>query len=330
MHRQQAGSGRGWWWPLLALSLCLGSSIAGAQPFPTRPLKMIVPYPAGGSVDLFGRAFAERMQTALGQPIVAENRTGATGVIAHEALAKAAPDGTTFAISGTSPLVLAPHQYKSLPYDPLKDFAYVACAGTTPFVLDVTPSLPVRTVQELVAYAKAQPGKLNFGSAGIGNSAHLAAELFKRAAGVDMTHVPYKGNALAMTDLIGGQIQVLFDPVQTTLRQARAGKIRALAVTSKQRFSGLPDVPTVAESGYPQYEFVVWYAFIAPAATPAAIVARLNAEINTVLRDPAMKERFAALGAELTESTPQGCTEFVRKELPFWGRMFAEIGVKPE
>jgi tripartite-type tricarboxylate transporter receptor subunit TctC len=314
----------------LMAALMLGPALALAQTFPSRPLKMIVPYPAGGSVDLFGRAIAERLQVALGQPIVAENRTGATGVIAHEALAKAAPDGTTFAISGTSPLVLAPHQYKSLPYDPLKDFAYVACAGTTPFVLDVHPALPVRSVQELVALAKAQPGKLNFGSAGIGNSAHLAAELLKRAAGVDLVHVPYKGNALAMTDLIGGQIQVLFDPVQTTLPQARAGKVRPLAVTSKQRFPGLPDVPTIAESGYPSYEFVVWYAFIAPAATPAPIVARLNTEINAVLRDPVLKERFAAQGAELTESTPQGCTEFVRKELPFWGRLFSEIGVKPE
>lgn len=328
MHQQQAGGRGGWRWLLIAL--WLAPSLASAQAFPSRPLKMLVPYPAGGSVDLFGRAIAERVQIALGQPIVAENRTGATGVIAHEALAKAAPDGTTIAISGTSPLVLAPHQYKALPYDPLKDFTYLACAGTTPFVLDVTLSLPVRSVQELVAYAKAQPGKLNFGSAGIGNSAHLAAELFKRAANVDLVHVPYKGNALAMTDLIGGQIQVLFDPVQTTLPQARGGKIRPLAVTSRQRFPGLPDVPTIAESGYPQYEFVVWYAFIAPAATPAPIVARLNAEINSVLRDPAMKERFAAQGAELTESTPQGCSEFVRKELPFWGRMFTEIGIKPE
>ncbi|MSQ70204.1 MAG: tripartite tricarboxylate transporter substrate binding protein [Betaproteobacteria bacterium] len=289
---------------LLAVTIVL--PIPGlAQTFPTRPLKMLVPYPAGGSVDLLGRAFAEKMQATLGQPIVAENRTGATGVIAHQAIAKSAPDGYTIGISGTSPLVLAPHQYKNLGYDPIKDFAYVACPGTTPFVLDVTQSLPVKNVQELVAYAKANPDRLNFGSAGIGNSAHLAAALFQHTVSVAMTHVPYKGNALAMIDLVAGQIQVLFDPVQTTLPQLRGGRIRALAVTSKHRFPGLPDVPTIAESGYPGYDFSVWYAFIAPAGTPAPVVARLNAEINRILRDPAMKERFAAQGADLVESTPE-------------------------
>jgi tripartite-type tricarboxylate transporter receptor subunit TctC len=318
-------------------ALALGATLAGAWPpsaaaqsYPSRPIRLVVPYPAGGSVDLLGRAIGERLASALGQPVVPENRTGATGAIAHEALARAAPDGYTIAISGTSPLVLAPHQYRKLGYEPLRDFAYLSCTGTTPFVLDVALALPVRNVQELVAYARANPGKLNFGSAGVGNSAHLAAELFQRAAGIDMIHVPYKGNALAMIDLVGGQIQVLFDPVQTSLPQIRAGKVRPLAVTSKTRFSNLPDVPSIAESGYPDYAFEVWYAFIAPAATPAPIVARLNAEINKVVRDPEMRARFAAQGAELTESTPEGCAAHVRRELPFWGKVFAELGVKPE
>ncbi len=303
---------------------------SGAQGFPNRPIKLIVPYPAGGSVDVLGRAVGERLQAVLGQPVVPENRTGATGTIAHQAIAKAPADGYTIGISGTSPLVLAPHQYRNLPYDPLKDFAYLSCAGTTPFVLDVHPGVPARNIAELVAYAKANPGKLNFGSAGIGNSAHLSAELFMRAAGISMVHVPYKGNSLAMTDLIAGQIQVLFDPVQTSLPQIRGGKVRPLAVTSKSRFSHLPEVPTVAESGYPTYEFTVWYAFLAPAGTPAPVVARLNSEINRILRDTVMKERFAAQGADLTESTPEDCAAYVRRDLPFWGKMFAEIGVRPE
>jgi len=291
---------------------------------------MIVPYPVGGSVDVLGRAVADQLQAGLGQPVVADNRTGATGTIAHQMVATATPDGYTIGMSGTSPLVLAPHQYRNLPYDPLKDFVYLSCAGTTPFVLDVNPALPVRSVQELVAYAKANPGKLNFGSAGLGNSAHLSGELFKRVTGIDMVHVPYKGNALAMTDLVSGQIQVLFDPVQTSLPQIKAGRVRPLAVTSKTRFDQLPDLPTIAESGYPAYEFVVWYAFIAPAATPSPIVTRLNAEINKVLRDPAMKARFSAQGATLTESTPDGCASFVKAELAQWGKMFSDLGIKPE
>jgi tripartite-type tricarboxylate transporter receptor subunit TctC len=301
-----------------------------AQSYPTHPIRMIVPYPAGGSVDLLGRAIADRISVPLGQPVVADNRVGATGAIAHQILAAAPADGYTIGMSGTSPLVLAPFQIRNLPYDPTKDFAYLACPGTTPFVLDVHPSLPVKNVQELVAYAKANPGKLNFGSAGMGNSAHLSAELFKRATGIDMVHVPYKGNALAMQDLVAGNIQVLFDPVQTSIPQIAAGKVRPLAVTSKARFADLPNVPTVAESGYPSYEFVVWYALLAPAGTPAPIVTRLNAEINKAVGDPEMKKKFAALGADLTESKPDECAAFVKGELALWGKLMADVGIKPE
>ncbi|MFC6284586.1 MULTISPECIES: Bug family tripartite tricarboxylate transporter substrate binding protein [Polaromonas] len=304
--------------------------LALAQSYPSRPIKMVVPFAAGGSVDVLGRVIADKVSLALGQPVVPDNRIGANGTIAHQMVASAPPDGYTIGMSGTSPLVLAPHQYKSLPYDSRRDFTYLACAGTTPFVLDVNPALPVKNVRELVAYAKANPGKLNFGSAGLGNSAHLSAELFKQVTGIDMVHVPYKGNALAMADLVSGQIQVLFDPVQTSLPQIRAGKVRPLAVTSKTRFAELPDLPTVAESGYPNYEFVVWYAFIAPAATPAPVVARLNSEINKVLRDPEVKARFAALGANLTESTPGECANFVRSEYAQWGKLFTDLGIRPE
>jgi tripartite-type tricarboxylate transporter receptor subunit TctC len=314
----------------LALLAVLAFSDAAAQPYPNHSIRMIVPYPAGGSVDVLGRAVADKLTASLGQPVVPDNRPGANGSIAHQAVATAAPDGYTIGMSGTSPLVLAPHQIKDLPYDTTKDFAYLACAGTTPFVIDVHPSLPVKNVQELVAYAKANPGKLNFGSAGMGNSAHLSAELFKRATGIDMVHVPYKGNALAMQDLIAGNIQVLFDPVQTSIPQIQGGKVRPLAVTSKTRFAELPNLPTVAESGYTGYEFVVWYAFVAPAATPAPIVARLNAAINKAVTDPEMKKKFAALGADLTASKPDECGAFVRNELAVWGKLMAEVGIRKE
>jgi tripartite-type tricarboxylate transporter receptor subunit TctC len=306
------------------------ASGAAAQGYPTHGIRMIVPYPAGGSVDVLGRAVADKLALSLGQPVVPDNRVGANGSIAHQMVATAAADGYTIGMSGTSPLVLAPHQIKNLPYDPTRDFAYLACPGTTPFVLDVHPSLPVKNVQELVAYAKANPGKLNFGSAGMGNSAHLSAELFKRATGIDMVHVPYKGNALAMQDLIAGNIQVLFDPVQTSIPQIQSGKVRPLAVTSKARFAELPNLPTVAESGYPAYDFVVWYAFVAPAGTPPAVVQRLNAYINKAVVDPDMKKKFAALGADLTASNPEECSAFVKRELAQWGKLMADVGIKPE
>lgn len=318
---------------LMALAVVVSAmppAHVAAQSYPSHSVRMIVPYPAGGSVDVLGRAVADKLSVSMGQPVVPDNRVGANGSIAHQAVAAAPADGYTIGMSGTSPLVLAPHQIKDLPYDPTKDFAYLACAGTTPFVIDVHPSLPVKTVQELVAYAKANPGKLNFGSAGMGNSAHLSAELFKRATGIDMVHVPYKGNALAMQDLIAGNIQVLFDPVQTSIPQIQSGKVRPLAVTSKTRFAELPNLPTVAESGYPGYDFVVWYAFVAPAATPAPIVAKLNAEINKAVSDPEMKKKFAALGADLTASKPDECGAFVRSELAVWGKLMADVGIRKE
>ena len=303
---------------------------AAAQDFPTRPIKLVIPYPVGGTLDIVGRNIGQLASTSLGQPIVPDNQPGATGVLAHGQIARAAPDGYTIGISGLSPLALAPHQYKSLPYHPIRDFSYLACFGETPLVLDVAADLPVRTIADLVAYAKANPGKLNFGSAGLGNAAHLAAELFKKAAGIDIVHVPYKGNALAMTDLVAGRIQILFDPPQTTLPQVAAGKIRSLGVTSRTRFPGLPDVPSIAEAGYPDYVFSIWYAMIAPAGVPAPVVARLNGEINKVVRDPAVKQRFAASGSALYESTPEACTALAQKEYDQWKRVFADLGIQPE
>lgn len=315
---------------LLAAMALASAAVAQAQDYPARPIKLIVPYAPGGPVDLLARAIGKELQAELGQPVVADNIAGASGAVAHQALARATADGYTIAISGTSPLVLAPLQVKALTYDALRDFSYLACPGTTPFVLDVRAQLPVANVRELVAHAKANPGKLSFGSSGMGNSAFLAAELFQRAAGIEMVHVPYKGNAPAMADLLAGHIDLLFDTVQNTQPSLAGGRIRALAATSPQRLSILPDLPTVAESGFPGYQFSVWYALVAPRDTPAPIVERLNRAINKVVTEPGMKGRFAAQGAELTASTPAGCTGLVRAELASWTALFQSLGIKPE
>ena len=312
---------------VLAACCTLGAASVGAATYPDHPIRMVVPYPAGGSVDALGRALGSQVGTALGQPVVADNRPGANGSIAHRIVAEAPPDGYTIGMSGMSPLVLAPHQFKDLSYHPVKDFTYLACPGNTPFVLNVNPSLPIKSLKDLVEYAKANPGKLHFGSSGLGNSAHLAAEVFNRATGIEMEHVPYKGNAPAMQDLIAGSIQVLFDPVQTSIPQIQAGKVRPIAITSKTRFGDLPDLPTVAESGYPDYEFATWYAVVAPASTPAAIVKTLNQEINKAVENPEIKKKFAALGANLVTSDPADCSAFVKDELDKWGKLMTELGI---
>ena len=312
---------------LLALGGMIVTTSAHAQTYPDHSIRMIVPYPAGGSTDALGRDIGNHVGKAVGQPVVADNRPGANGSIAHRIVAEAQPDGYTIGMSGMSPLVLAPHQFKGLSYDPIKDFVYLACPGTTPFVINVNPSLPVNNIKELVEYAKANPGKLHFGSSGLGNSAHLAAEFFKRVTGTDMVHVPYKGNAPAMQDLIAGSIQVLFDPVQTSIPQIKAGKVRPLAISSKSRFADLPDLKTVAESGYPDYEFATWYAMVAPASVPADVVTALNREINNAVEDPELKKKFAALGANLTTSKPDECHAFVKDEFQKWGELMAEIGI---
>ncbi|WP_423454736.1 Bug family tripartite tricarboxylate transporter substrate binding protein [Ottowia sp. VDI28] len=308
-------------------ALCLSAT---AQEYPSRPIKMLVPYSAGGTLDIVARNLAKLMEPSLGQPVVVENIPGASGVIAHAQLARASADGYTVAISGLSPLALVPHQHKNLSYKPLKDFSYLACFGDTPLVLDVGSSSPARSLQQLVADAKANPGKLNYGSSGIGNSAYLAAAMFAREAGIELTHVPYKGNAPAMADLVSGQIQILFDPPQTTLPQVQAGKVRALAVTSPRRFAGLPDVPTIAESGWPSFQLSLWYALIAPAGIPAPVIEKLNRAMNQAVAEPGVKQRFAAQGSTLQESTPQGCDAEIRKEYAHWARTFEQLGIKPE
>ena len=314
--------------PPLLVVIASFAAAASAQQYPAKPIRVILPFAPGGPTDLLGRVVGQKMTESWGQSVVVESRTGANGVVASEFVARSAPDGYTLLIGTNGTHGINASLFPKLPYDSVNDFAPIGRIGFAPYVLVAHPSLPVRTAKDLIQLAKGAPGQI--ACAAGGSPSQLSGALFKSMAKIDLLLIPYKGNALAMVDLVGGQIQVLFDPVQTSLPQIRAGKVRPLAVTSKARFSELPDLPTVMESGYPNYEFVVWYAFIAPAATPAPLVARLNSEINKVLRDPEIKSRFAALGANLTESTPADCANFVRIEYAQWGKLFTDLGIKPE
>jgi tripartite-type tricarboxylate transporter receptor subunit TctC len=312
---------------------CISSAHAAqadpAANYPTKPIRFVVPFAPGAGTDTTARTIAQKLGEKWGHQAVVENRTGAGGTIGVEVTAKASPDGYTICLISASNSVNAATN-PALPYDLTKDLQGIAQASSLFYVVYIHPAVPAKSIKELIAHAKANPGKLNFGSAGMGNAAHLAAELFAKAAGIQMVHVPYKGNALAMNDLVAGNIQVLFDPPQTTLPQVAAGRIRSLGVTSRKRFPGLPDVPTIAEAGYPSYEFSIWYAMIAPAGVPAPVVARWNAEINKVVGDPAIRQRFAATGSNLYESTPAECNALAQKEFAQWAQVFADLGIKPE
>ena len=276
----------------------IASGGAIAQDFPARSVRLIVPQSAGGGADILARTVGQKLSEAWGQPVVIDNRPGAAGIIGTEAVAKAAPDGYTLLMGAISTHAINPSLYKTLSYDPVKDFAPVTMVATAPLLVVVHPSLPVNSTQELIALAKAKPGQLFFASAGSGNSAHLAGELFKTMANVDLVHVPYKGATPAETDLIGGQVSVMFSSILSALPHAKAGKMKALAVTSARRSSIAPDLPTVAESGVPGYDVNPWYGLFAPAGTPRAIVERINRDVARILAQPDVRQRFATLGAE--------------------------------
>ena len=308
----------------------LVSQAALAQAWPARPVRLIVPYAAGAGInDIMARMVGQHLGPGLGQSVVIENRAGAGGIAGPEAAAKAAPDGYTFLMSNVS-LVTSAYMYPKLPYDPQKDFVPVTLVATSPLMLVVNPSVAARSVQEFVALAKANPGKLNFGSGGVGSTPHLSAELFKSAAGFDAVHVPYKGGAPALNDLIGGQLSFMIENMPGTMPFVKSGKLRALAVTSAQRSPLDPALPTMAESGVPGYEVVGWQGLFAVAGTPPAIVARLQAEVAKELRLPEVRARLAALGAEPVGSTPEEFGAFVRAENARWGRVIREKGIRSE
>jgi tripartite-type tricarboxylate transporter receptor subunit TctC len=269
---------------------------AGAAEFPTRPIKLVVPYAAGGPTDVLGRLVGEYLGRDLKQAVIVENKAGAQGAIGAEAVARSEPDGYTLFVTAASIFVLNPMLYKKLPYEPVKDFRMLALVTDLPVVMEVHPSVPAKTVAEFVAYAKQNPGKLNFGSAGTGGTIHLAGEMFKQMAGVDMVHVPYKGAGPALTDLLSGNIQVMFDTLSTALPPVKSGLLRPLGVSSEQRSPDLPDVPTIAESGYPDYRVSVWYGIAAPAKLPDDIAAKISASLDRALNDDTFRASLEKIG----------------------------------
>ncbi len=311
-------------------AVCLLASIAQAQNFPTKPLKLVVPYAPGGVTDQLARAVAERLGQALGQSVVVENKPGANTIIGAEAVARATPDGYTLFMGSSASLAVNALLYQKLPYDPKRDFAGVTLLAQTSLVMEVPSSVPANTVKEFVDLAKAKPGSMNFASVGNGNPLHLAGELFNSMAGVQIVHVPYNGSAPALTALLGGQVQLMYDAILTSQPHIKAGKLRALATTGAKRISILPDVPTIAESGYPGYEAGIWFALVVPNATPAAIVQRLNAEATKILRQPEMKARFDGLALELIPSTPEEVLQFADREQARWARLIREKNIRLE
>lgn len=311
----------------LALSCALIACAAHAADYPVRPLRLIVPAPPGGSTDLLGRVIGGKLGEALGQQVVVDNRGGAGGIVGTDLLAKAPADGHTLAVIYTPHTVL-PHMQKSLPYDPIKDIAPVAMVTSAPLILVVHPALPVHNVKELIALAKTKP--LVYGSAGNGSGGHLSGELLKQLAGMDATHVPYKGAGPAATDLIAGQLQFQFASQITTQGFIKAGRLRAIAVSSPRRAASLPEVPTVAESGVPGFAVVNWFGVIAPARTPQALVARLNAEIARALQAPEVRAKLTAEGSEIVGGSPEAFGRFLASDLAKWGKVIAASGWKAD
>ena len=303
---------------------------AVAQAYPSRPIRLVVPSSAGAGVtDIMARLVGQKLGEALGQQVVIDNRPGASGILGAEVVAKAPADGYTLLIANVS-LIVNPYLYAKMPYDPLTDFMPVTLVNTAPQQLVVHPSVPARTVAELVAYAKANPGKLNYGSGGLGSTPFLAAELFKSITGIDVVHVPYKGGAPAIAELVGGQLTFMIENVPGTNPLVKSGKLRALAITSTQRSPIAPDLPTMIEAGVPGYEMSGWNAIFAPKSTPAPVVARLHAELARILGSPEVKEQFAALGAEPIGNTPDELAAFLKADKARWGKIIEEKGIKPE
>ena len=302
----------------------------GTASYPSKPVRIIVPFPPAGTTDILARAVANELTKAFGQAVGVENRAGAGGNLGSDAVAKAAPDGYTLLVGAVSPQAINVSLYPNMPYDVMRDFEHITLIAAVPNLLEVHPSVPVTTVKELIDYARARPGKLAYASSGSGTSIHLSAELFKTMTGVEMLHIPYKGSAPAVADLIAGQVQLMFDNLPSSLQQVRAGKLRAIAVTSARRSPVLPDIPTIAESGLPGYEASSWFGMHAPAKTPRDIVNKLHATVAKALRTPEMMERLSSQGADPVGNTPEQFSEFVRAEIAKWAKVVKASGAKVE
>ena len=311
------------------VALAAGGARAAAD-WPTRPVRLVVPFPPGGSTDILARSIAQRLQEALGQPFVVENKGGAGGSIGATEVARAAPDGYTLLMGHIGTLAVNPSLYPNLAYDPVRSFAPVALIARVPNVLVVNPAVPARDVQQLIALAKAKPGALRYASGGNGSAAHIAMEYFKLRTQTDIGHIPYRGTAPAVTDVMGGQVEMIMTGVPAVLQQVKAGKLRALAVSSRSPVASMPDLPTIAASGVPDFEAIQWYGIVAPARTPAAVIALLNAEIARALQTPALKARLDAEGAEAAPTTPEAFGALIASEIVRWKPVIEQAGMRPE
>jgi tripartite-type tricarboxylate transporter receptor subunit TctC len=312
-----------------ALAVVLSAG-ARAGSFPEKPSRFIVGFTPGGPSDIIARALGQKLSDQWGQQVVIENRPGAGGNIAAEAAAKSAPDGYTWLLGNNSILATNQSLYRSLAFDPVRDFAPVALVAIQPNILVVNPRVPATTVKELIALAKAKPGQLNYASSGSGAAAHLAGELFKTMAGVDMVHVPYKGAQPALTDVIAGQAQLMFATSASAIPYIKAGRLRALAVTSSRRSPSVPDLPTVSEAGVPGFEAITWHGVVVPRATPQPVVERLNAGIIEALRARDLRERLESLGAELAPGSPQDFADYIAREIPKWAKVVKDSGARAD
>ena len=322
---------------LTALSLALAAcaplmlaQLAGAQQYPTKPVRMVVPFPPGGGTDIMARTIALKLTESLNTQVVVDNRGGAGGTIGTDLAAKAAPDGYTLLLGSVSTISINPSLYKKLPFDTLTDLAPISLMASTPSMLVVTTGLPAKSVKELIALAKAKPGQLNFSSAGSGTSHHLGGELFKLMTGVDIVHIPYKGTAPAVTDLVAGQVSMMIANMPSVLPMVKAGKLRALAVTSLKRSPTTPDLPTVAESGIPGFEVDVWYGVLTTGRTPKTIIARINADMKKILAAADVRERLAAQGAEAVSSSPEEFATRIKADITKWAKVVKNSGAQAE
>ncbi|QJR12033.1 hypothetical protein DSM104443_03116 [Usitatibacter rugosus] len=318
--------------PLTALFAAAGlalSSLASAQAYPSKTIKIIVPFAVGGIADTFGRVIAQKLTETWGQPVVVENKGGAGGNIGADLVAKSPPDGYTLVIGNIGTHAVNPFLMKNMPYDPLKDFVPIAHVLDAEGLLVVNPALPVKTVAELIAYGKANPGKLSYASGGLGTTSHLAGELFKSMSGIDMVHVPYKGNSPAITDVMGGQAQMIFATMPTVIQQAKSGRLRAIATLGKTRAKAVPDVPTIGET-LPGFDVANWIGMFAPAGTPREIVDRLNAEVQRIMRAPDVEARLETEGAKFVPTTPETFAAFQKAESAKWAAAIKAAGIKQE
>jgi tripartite-type tricarboxylate transporter receptor subunit TctC len=326
-------------WRARAFALALSAAIASlaaagpapAQEWPSRPVRLVVPFPPGGSTDILGRSIAQKLHEALGQPVVVENKPGAGGSIGATEVARAAPDGYTLLMGHIGTLAINPSLYPDLAYDPVRSFAPVALIARVPNVLVVNPAVPARNVQELIALAKAKPGALRYASGGNGSAAHIAMEYFKLRTQTDIGHIPYRGTSPAVTDVMGGQVEIIMTGVPAVLQQVKAGKLRALAVSSGTPVASLPGVPTIAAAGgLPDFEAIQWYGIVVPARTPPAVIARLNAEIGRALQTPELKARLDAEGAEAAGGTPDAFGRLIGGEIARWKPVIEQSRMRPD